>query len=99
MKVMATSRGDYGLKLRERGDVFVLVAQESPIVDGFDSVTREPIFQLDPATGEPRVRRISAEAQFSEAWMERVSDDMPESATSGQEALNREIEARLAGRA
>lgn len=77
MKVRATQAGYYNHIRRRPGDVFTLAPVKGTKVtlhkDG-----RE----------ERKEHTFSAEEQFSERWMEKVSKHTPEKVTGAQKALN-----------
>lgn len=81
-------RGD-DVKGEGMGDVFELKPRGITIVD---KEGRKPVLE----NGKVQMRLLTVDEQFSERWMERVSDDTPERTTTAQEALtmaNAEISA------
>jgi hypothetical protein len=82
IKVRALQMGEYEYARRREGDVFTLKPREISIID---PGTRKPILE----NGKIKTRLLTAEEQFSERWMEKISDDQDETLTTAQGALNK----------
>lgn len=80
IKVRATAMGEYEYARRRPGDVFTLKPRYITVVD---PVTRKPVVE----NGNPKMRLLTADEQFSERWMERI-DRGEETITTAQDALN-----------
>lgn len=100
IRVRALSLGYYNHVRRREGDVFTLI----PLPNGVKEVA---VLDKDGEPKEDRFGRlltkrevgpVTAEDQFSELWMERVSDDHPEKVTTGAEALKAHHDEVLASR-
>lgn len=85
IKVRATKMGEYGFRRRRPGDVFYLVPRlgtpNDPVLDKSGNRT----FTKNGRRITKRVRRqVTPEEQFSDAWMEKVSELTPlKESTSG----------------
>lgn len=110
IRVRATQTGYYNHIRRREGDVFTLVAREGLLMQpvmkkaakGDDSDAEQAVH---PRTGEPMFRqvrgRLSARDQFSENWMEVVSDDETERTSTSRDAIKKrhdELLGALSGR-
>lgn len=85
MRVRATETGYYDLVVRSPGDVFTLRPYEIGVRN---LETQRPV--LDEETGQPKMRLLSVEEQFS-FWMEQVPYSMPETLSGCQEVVNRAV--------
>lgn len=79
MQVRATQKGYYGVVLREPGQVFKLRPYTVDVaVDEKDKSGK--------VIGSKIVKReVSCEEQFTDVWMEKVSDDRPVKGNRGSE--------------
>jgi hypothetical protein len=91
VRVLEGCIGEYEYARRRSGDVFTLKPREITVVD---PATRKPVIE----NGQPKMRILTAEEQFSDRWMERVEDEYEETATGAQEALNQATDAINEGR-
>lgn len=67
MKVRATQNGHYGGYYRNEGDVFEISDVKRPVLGGDGTPEKD-------ANGRPTGRMNT---DFSEKWMEKVTDDVP----------------------
>lgn len=101
IRVRATAVGFYGDVRRRIGDVFDLYPRTGTFTEvEIDDKTGKPL--LDDSgliksriTREVEDKTITAEQQFNKKWMERVSPDTPERASSANEQIRAEHAAIL----
>jgi|SRR6185503_1376806 len=100
MRVRATAPGYYNHIRRREGDVFTLVSREGLISEPVvDTETGEQ--RVHPRTGEPMFRQVQGvltpEEQFSDKWMEAVSDEEQETISTSRDAIRKRHDAILGG--
>jgi hypothetical protein len=83
VRVRATKLGYYEHSRRRPGDVFTLKPREITV---YNVSLQRP--EVDPATGEVRMRLITAMQQFSPNWMELVDPSEVETITGAQKAID-----------
>lgn len=72
----------YDFRRRREGDVFLLIPQ---YVAEYDDATMRPKYK----DGKPILKLVTAAEQFNPAKMEKVDDDLPETITTAQSAINK----------
>lgn len=104
LRVRATRTGYYNHIRRREGDVFTLVGREGMLMQPVMAKAKdgeEPEQRLHPRTGEPMFKNVkgtlTAEEQFSENWMEIVSDDEVERTSTSKDAIRKRHDEILGG--
>lgn len=88
IKVRATAMGEYEYARRREGDVFTLKPRMVTVVETTKGHPRFGEPKRDEH-GQPLMRLLTAEEQFSPRWMERVDESEPEVITPAQAALDK----------